>query len=152
MKYLESKKVVHRDLAARNLLAAHGDKDHAITVRISDFGMSRKLEKTYYTIQGTKELPIKWSAPEVFNFGTWSNKSDVWAFGITMWEIFSYGAIPYPSMSNQQTVEEVEKGYRMPAPNECPPEVHKVMLKCWEKDPTERPTFEVHKTVKNVTD
>ncbi|KAM6943509.1 tyrosine-protein kinase Fes/Fps [Xenentodon cancila] len=137
MKYLESKKCIHRDLAARNCLVT----EHNV-VKISDFGMSRQQEDGVYSAEGgLRQIPVKWTAPEALNYGLYTTQSDVWSFGILLWETFSMGMTPYTSMSNQQTREEVEKGYRMPAPHGCPMEISRIMNSCWQYDARNRPSF-----------
>jgi serine/threonine protein kinase len=110
MKYLGEKKVIHRDLAARNLLAAHGDANHRAIVKIADFGLSRVTEGGFYQSEN-QTIPFKWTAPEVIKHGICSSSSDVWSFGITMWEIFSYGELPYQSMTNKEAVDAVAQGH-----------------------------------------
>ncbi|XP_037251788.1 tyrosine-protein kinase Fes/Fps isoform X1 [Falco rusticolus] len=106
MEYLESKHCIHRDLAARNCLVTEKN-----TLKISDFGMSREEEDgVYASTGGMKQIPVKWTAPEALNYGRYSSESDVWSFGILLWEAFSLGAIPYANLSNQQTREAVEQG------------------------------------------
>uniref|UniRef100_A0A673ZB50 Tyrosine-protein kinase n=1 Tax=Salmo trutta TaxID=8032 RepID=A0A673ZB50_SALTR len=106
MEYLESKKCIHRDLAARNCLVGEQSR-----VKISDFGMSREQQDGVYSAAGgLKQIPVKWTAPEALNYGRYSTESDVWSFGVLLWETFSRGVTPYTSMSNQQTRDEVEKG------------------------------------------
>ncbi|KAJ7986180.1 hypothetical protein DPEC_G00348100 [Dallia pectoralis] len=137
MEYLENKKCIHRDLAARNCLV--GEQS---VVKISDFGMSREqLDGVYFSTGGFKQIPVKWTAPEALNYGKYTMDSDVWSFGVLLWETFSRGAIPYTSMTNQQTRDEVEKGYRMPSPSSCPPLVYDVMCRCWTYDSKKRPSF-----------
>ncbi|XP_051947574.1 tyrosine-protein kinase Fes/Fps-like isoform X2 [Xyrauchen texanus] len=140
MAYLESKKCIHRDLAARNCLVAE-----ASVVKISDFGMSRQEQDGVYSATGgMKQIPIKWTAPEALNYGRYTTASDVWSFGVLLWETFSRGVAPYSlpyNMTNQQTSEEVEKGYRMAAPNNCPNEIYALMCQCWQYDPRKRPSF-----------
>ncbi|XP_066557715.1 tyrosine-protein kinase Fes/Fps [Amia ocellicauda] len=138
MEYLESKKCIHRDLAARNCLVT---EQHV--VKISDFGMSREEENgVYSTTGGMKQIPVKWTAPEALNYGRYTSESDVWSFGILLWETFSYGTTPYTTFTNPQTREEIERGYRMPAPEACPPEIYNLMTRCWQYDPKKRPTFQ----------
>uniref|UniRef100_A0A673Z5P1 Tyrosine-protein kinase n=1 Tax=Salmo trutta TaxID=8032 RepID=A0A673Z5P1_SALTR len=135
MEYLESKKCIHRDLAARNCLVGEQSR-----VKISDFGMSREQQDGVYSAAGgLKQIPVKWTAPEALNYGRYSTESDVWSFGVLLWETFSRGVTPYTSMSNQQTRDEVEKGYRMLAPNSCPPDVYAIMCRCWQYDTRNRP-------------
>ncbi|XP_074522889.1 tyrosine-protein kinase Fes/Fps [Halichoeres trimaculatus] len=137
MEYLESKKCIHRDLAARNCLVAENN-----LVKISDFGMSRQQDDGVYSAEGgLRQVPVKWTAPEALNYGRFTTESDVWSFGVLLWEAFSMGMTPYTSMSNQQTRDEVEKGYRMPAPHGCPVEISSIMSRCWQYDPKNRPTF-----------
>ncbi|XP_047197025.1 tyrosine-protein kinase Fes/Fps isoform X2 [Hippoglossus stenolepis] len=137
MEYLESKKCIHRDLAARNCLVA----EHNV-VKISDFGMSRQQEDGVYSAEGgLRQIPVKWTAPEALNYGRYTTESDVWSFGVLLWEAFSMGMSPYTSMSNQQTREEVERGYRMPAPHGCPVEISRIMTSCWQYDAKHRPSF-----------
>uniref|UniRef100_A0A452I358 Tyrosine-protein kinase n=1 Tax=Gopherus agassizii TaxID=38772 RepID=A0A452I358_9SAUR len=137
MAYLESNGCIHRDLAARNCLVGEGN-----VLKISDFGMSRQEANGIYASQGgMKHIPIKWTAPEALRYGQYSTESDVWSYGVLLWEIFSLGAAPYPGMSNQQVVNQVERGFRMRAPPRCPVEVYDVMLRCWEASPSLRPKF-----------
>uniref|UniRef100_A0AAY4DZI6 non-specific protein-tyrosine kinase n=1 Tax=Denticeps clupeoides TaxID=299321 RepID=A0AAY4DZI6_9TELE len=136
MAYLELKNCIHRDLAARNCLV--GDSN---LLKISDFGMSRQEDDGIYSSSGLKQIPIKWTAPEALNYGRYSSESDVWSYGILLWETFSLGMCPYPGMTNQQAREQVEKGYRMSCPQKCPEEVYKIMQKCWEYKPENRPKF-----------
>ncbi|NXA36174.1 FES kinase, partial [Eudromia elegans] len=108
MEYLESKHCIHRDLAARNCLVTEKN-----TLKISDFGMSREQEDgVYASTGGMKQIPVKWTAPEALNYGRYSSESDVWSFGVLLWEAFSLGAVPYGNLSNQQTREAVEQGRR----------------------------------------
>ncbi|XP_061671173.1 tyrosine-protein kinase Fes/Fps isoform X1 [Syngnathoides biaculeatus] len=138
MEYLEARKCIHRDLAARNCLVT---EQHV--VKISDFGMSRQQEDGVYSAEGgLRQIPIKWTAPEALNYGRYTTESDVWSFGVLLWEVFSMGMIPYTSMSNQQVREEVDKGYRMPAPRDCPVGVSAVMSSCWQHEPQNRPSFQ----------
>uniref|UniRef100_T1JDP9 Tyrosine-protein kinase n=1 Tax=Strigamia maritima TaxID=126957 RepID=T1JDP9_STRMM len=132
MAYLESKKVVHRDLAARNVLIS----DEA-TAKVSDFGLARDES---FNQEGGK-FPIKWTAPEALRHSKFSNKSDMWSFGILLWEIYSFGRVPYPRIPLADVVQHVEKGYRMEAPEGCPPEVYEIMRKAWDLQPELRPTF-----------
>uniref|UniRef100_A0A8C7ZBW3 Tyrosine-protein kinase n=1 Tax=Oryzias sinensis TaxID=183150 RepID=A0A8C7ZBW3_9TELE len=137
MEYLESKKCIHRDLAARNCLVAENN-----VVKISDFGMSRQRDDGVYSTEGgLRQIPVKWTAPEALNYGRYTTESDVWSFGILLWETFSLGMTPYTSMGNQQTREEVDKGYRMSAPHNCPVEISRMMSSCWQYDPKNRPCF-----------
>ncbi|XP_054025051.1 tyrosine-protein kinase Fes/Fps isoform X3 [Dryobates pubescens] len=137
MEYLESKHCIHRDLAARNCLVTEKN-----ILKISDFGMSREEEDGIYaSTGGMKQIPVKWTAPEALNYGRYSSESDVWSFGILLWEAFSLGAVPYSNLSNQQTREAVEQGVRLDPPEQCPEEVYRLMQRCWEYDPRKRPSF-----------
>nr|XP_034988069.1 tyrosine-protein kinase Fes/Fps isoform X2 [Zootoca vivipara] len=137
MEYLASKHCIHRDLAARNCLVTEKN-----TLKISDFGMSREQEDGIYaSTGGMKQIPVKWTAPEALSHGRYSSESDVWSFGILLWEAFSLGATPYPNMTNQQTREFVEKGMRLSIPDLCPEVVYQLMEKCWEYEPQNRPSF-----------
>ncbi|KAM9385623.1 megakaryocyte-associated tyrosine-protein kinase [Pholidichthys leucotaenia] len=132
MEYLESKKLIHRDLAARNVLVS--DEDVA---KVSDFGLTKVDSK----VLDQAKLPVKWTAPEALKKQKFSTKSDVWSYGILLWEIFSYGRQPYPKMSVTEVKEKVEGGYHMAAPDNCPPGVYCLMRLCWELEPRRRPGF-----------
>ncbi|XP_067015330.2 tyrosine-protein kinase Fer isoform X2 [Anabrus simplex] len=136
MRYLESKNCIHRDLAARNCLVGYEN-----IVKISDFGMSRE-EEEYIVSDGMKQIPIKWTAPEALNFGKYTSLCDVWSYGILSWEIFSRGGTPYSGLSNSKAREKIDAGYRMPAPEGTPDEMYRLMLRCWEYDPDNRPHFD----------
>uniref|UniRef100_UPI0010A013B2 tyrosine-protein kinase Fes/Fps-like n=1 Tax=Podarcis muralis TaxID=64176 RepID=UPI0010A013B2 len=137
MEYLASKHCIHRDLAARNCLVTEKN-----ALKISDFGMSREQEDGIYaSTGGMKQIPVKWTAPEALSHGRYSSESDVWSFGILLWEAFSLGATPYPNMTNHQTREAVEKGMRLSIPDLCPEVVYQLMQKCWEYEPQNRPSF-----------
>uniref|UniRef100_A0A2K6R344 Tyrosine-protein kinase n=1 Tax=Rhinopithecus roxellana TaxID=61622 RepID=A0A2K6R344_RHIRO len=137
MEYLESKCCIHRDLAARNCLVTEKN-----VLKISDFGMSREeADGVYAASGGLRQVPVKWTAPEALNYGRYSSESDVWSFGILLWETFSLGASPYPNLSNQQTREFVEKGGRLPCPELCPDAVFRLMEQCWAYEPGQRPSF-----------
>lgn len=138
MAYLEGKRFVHRDLAARNILQASRDQ-----VKISDFGLSRALGvgSDYYRATGGGRWPVKWYAPESINFGTFSHASDVWSYGVTLWEMFTFGAQPYGDLVGQEVLELVELGDRLQRPDDCPEDVHEIMTRCWSYKPSKRPTF-----------
>ena len=141
MKYLAAHNFVHRDLATRNCLVGPN-----YLVKISDFGMSRSLyESHYYRIHGRFALPVRWMSFECF-YGKFSQKSDVWAFGVTTWEIFTLAKEqPYNDMSDKQVVDDAIKGKNrklLARPDMCPPGVYEVMLKCWEHSTKQRATFQ----------
>ncbi|XP_060764091.1 tyrosine-protein kinase SYK isoform X2 [Neoarius graeffei] len=140
MKYLEEYNFVHRDLAARNVLLV--TQHYA---KISDFGLSKSLtsEKDYYESKGHGKWPVKWYAPECMNYFKFSCKSDVWSFGVLMWEAFSYGQKPYKGMKGNEVIQMIENGDRMAAPASCPSEMYTLMLKCWTYKAEERPRFAV---------
>uniref|UniRef100_A0A8C1A2C3 Tyrosine-protein kinase n=1 Tax=Cyprinus carpio carpio TaxID=630221 RepID=A0A8C1A2C3_CYPCA len=140
MKYLEEHNFVHRDLAARNVLLV--TQHYA---KISDFGLSKALaeEENYYKAKGHGKWPLKWYAPECMNYLKFSSKSDVWSFGVLMWEAFSYGQKPYKGMKGNEVIQMIESGERMSAPADCPAEMYNLMRKCWTYKPDERPGFSV---------
>ncbi|XP_056148955.1 ephrin type-A receptor 4b isoform X2 [Lampris incognitus] len=138
MKYLSDMSYVHRDLAARNILV-----NSNLVCKVSDFGLSRVLEddpEAAYTTRGGK-IPIRWTAPEAIAYRKFTSASDVWSYGIVMWEVVSYGERPYWEMSNQDVIKAIDEGYRLPAPMDCPVVLHQLMLDCWEKGRSERPKF-----------
>ncbi|XP_029474582.1 tyrosine-protein kinase SYK isoform X2 [Rhinatrema bivittatum] len=138
MKYLEENNFVHRDLAARNVLLV--TQHYA---KISDFGLSKALnsDESYYKAKGHGKWPIKWYAPECINFFKFSSKSDVWSFGVLMWEAFSYGQKPYKGMKGNEVSQMIEIGLRMDAPANCPPEIYNIMKRCWTYNLEDRPGF-----------
>uniref|UniRef100_A0A4W5MXT1 receptor protein-tyrosine kinase n=1 Tax=Hucho hucho TaxID=62062 RepID=A0A4W5MXT1_9TELE len=138
MKYLSDMSYVHRDLAARNILV-----NSNLVCKVSDFGLSRVLEddpEAAYTTRGGK-IPIRWTSPEAIAYRKFTSASDVWSYGIVMWEVVSYGERPYWEMSNQDVIKAIDEGYRLPAPMDCPVVLHQLMLDCWEKGRSERPKF-----------
>lgn len=139
MDYLVSKRFVHRDLAARNVLLKS-----RVKAKISDFGLSRvfKREENYYEAREGGKWPIKWYAPESFLYGKFSHASDVWSFGIVLWEMFTRGEVPYSDETpGSQVIEMIERGERLPKPKDCPFEIYQQMLACWQTEPKMRPTF-----------
>ncbi|XP_043928728.1 cytoplasmic tyrosine-protein kinase BMX [Protopterus annectens] len=136
MDFLESKQFIHRDLAARNCLV-----DSDLTVKVSDFGMARYVLDDQYTSSAGTKFPVKWSAPEIFHYSKFSSKSDVWAYGILMWEIFTLGKQPYDLLDNTQVVQKVTQGYRLYRPQHATDEVYQIMYSCWAEVPENRPTF-----------
>ncbi|RXM29712.1 Ephrin type-A receptor 7 [Acipenser ruthenus] len=139
MRYLSDMGYVHRDLAARNILV-----NSNLVCKVSDFGLSRVIEDDHeavYTTTGGK-IPVRWTAPEAIQYRKFTSASDVWSYGIVMWEVMSYGERPYWDMSNQDVIKAIEEGYRLPAPMDCPPGLHQLMLDCWQKERGERPKFD----------
>ncbi|XP_053386447.1 BDNF/NT-3 growth factors receptor-like isoform X4 [Mercenaria mercenaria] len=142
MKYLTSQHFVHRDLATRNCLVGEG-----FVVKISDFGMSRDIYTCdYYRIGGSRMLPVRWMSPEAVKWGRFTTDSDIWAFGVVLWEIFSYGRQPYYGHTNEEVIKFLDEGILLQRPEECPSIVYHVMLQCWKLDPKERLAFHrIHK-------
>ncbi|XP_003474980.2 tyrosine-protein kinase ABL2 isoform X7 [Cavia porcellus] len=146
MEYLEKKNFIHRDLAARNCLVG---ENHV--VKVADFGLSRLMTGDTYTAHAGAKFPIKWTAPESLAYNTFSIKSDVWAFGVLLWEIATYGMSPYPGIDLSQVYDLLEKGYRMEQPEGCPPKVYELMRACWKWSPAERPSFaETHQAFETM--
>ncbi|XP_060532183.1 insulin-like peptide receptor isoform X2 [Cylas formicarius] len=137
MGYLSAKKFVHRDLAARNIMVA-GDR----TVKIGDFGMTRDIYETDYYRKGTSgRLPVRWMAPESLADGVFTSDSDVWSYGIVLWEIATLAEQPYQGYSNEQVLQLVVKKGCLRRPPQCPDMLYEIMYRCWEWKPYERPTF-----------
>ncbi|KAF1522435.1 Cytoplasmic tyrosine-protein kinase BMX, partial [Eudyptes sclateri] len=136
MAFLESCQFIHRDLAARNCLV-----DSNLTVKVSDFGMTRYVLDDLYTSSPGTKFPVKWSAPEVLHYTKFSSKSDVWAFGILMWEVFTLGKQPYELYDNMQVIEKVSQGYRLYRPQLVSDIIYQIMYNCWHELPEKRPAF-----------
>ena len=115
------------------------DKD--LTPKITDFGLSREMEENLYRVQTGGKIPIRWTAPETIQYLTFNTMSDVWNFGILMWVVISFGEVPYGDMDNSIIIDELRRGYRLPAPDSCPTDVYNLMLKCWHEVPDDRPDF-----------
>ncbi|XP_031436982.1 ephrin type-A receptor 7 isoform X3 [Clupea harengus] len=175
MRYLSDMGYVHRDLAARNILV-----NSNLVCKVSDFGLSRVIDDDpeavyttagkmqdimnliftpatdlHFTEQGGK-IPVRWTATEAIQYRKFTSASDVWSYGIVMWEVMSYGERPYWDMSNQDVIKAIEEGYRLPAPMDCPPGLHQLMLDCWQKDRADRPKFDqivgiLDKMIRNPT-
>ncbi|XP_066091592.1 tyrosine-protein kinase Srms [Saccopteryx bilineata] len=138
MSYLEERRIVHRDLAARNVLVGED-----LACKVADFGLARLLKDDVYSPSSGSKIPVKWTAPEAANYHVYSQKSDVWSFGVLLYEVFTYGQCPYEGMSNQETLQQIARGYRLPRPAACPAEAYVLMLACWKGSPEERPAFAV---------
>ncbi|RVE47856.1 hypothetical protein evm_007487, partial [Chilo suppressalis] len=146
MSYLESRSFIHRDLAARNCLVG---ENHL--VKVADFGLARLMRDDTYTAHAGAKFPIKWTAPEGLAYNTFSTKSDVWAFGILLWEIATYGMSPYPGVDLADVYHMLEKGYRMECPPGCPAAVYELMRGCWQWAPADRPTFrDIHHALEHM--
>ncbi|RDD37190.1 Tyrosine-protein kinase CSK [Trichoplax sp. H2] len=138
MCYLSSKNFVHRDLAARNVLLSDNEK-----AKISDFGLTIQLNNEAAPSLGTRKIAVKWTAPEAVRSQEvlFSVKSDVWSFGIVLWELYSFGRIPYPRVSKDEVMEHIEEGYRMDSPDGCSEVIYQLMSDCWNYKPESRPSF-----------
>ncbi|XP_066151568.1 focal adhesion kinase 1 isoform X1 [Euwallacea fornicatus] len=137
LSYLESKKYVHRDIAARNVLVSS-----ETCVKLADFGLSRWMgsDQSYYRASKGK-LPIKWMSPESINFRRFTTASDVWMFGVCIWEILMLGVKPFQGVKNNDVIGKIENGERLPLPENCPPRLYSLMSQCWSYEPTKRPSF-----------
>ncbi|XP_041988725.1 tyrosine-protein kinase transmembrane receptor Ror-like [Aricia agestis] len=138
MQYLASHHYVHRDLAARNCLVSDD-----FVVKISDFGLSRDIYSSdYYRVQSKSLLPVRWMPPESILYGKFTTESDIWSYGVVLWEIYSYGLQPYYGYSNQEVIAMVRAGELLAAPAACPPPMYALMRDCWRHVPQRRPNFE----------
>ncbi|XP_060562682.1 tyrosine-protein kinase SRK2-like [Ruditapes philippinarum] len=141
MDYLCKEQIVHRDLRTEKILVGHGNQ-----LKIAGLEMAKRVQNDgYVSLDPMDKIAIKWTAPEVFNEDKFTIHSDVWAFGVLLYEMITFGSIPYLGMNNQETVNKVQEGYRMKMPDDgpilCPRELYDIMLFCWDKIPTKRPTF-----------
>uniref|UniRef100_A0AAR2J7C0 receptor protein-tyrosine kinase n=1 Tax=Pygocentrus nattereri TaxID=42514 RepID=A0AAR2J7C0_PYGNA len=137
MQYLAEMKLVHRDLAARNVLVAEGRK-----MKISDFGLSRDVyEEDSYVKRSKGRIPVKWMAIESLFDHIYTTQSDVWSFGVLLWEIVTLGGNPYPGIAPERLFNLLKTGYRMEKPENCTEEMYSLMLRCWKQEPDKRPTF-----------
>uniref|UniRef100_A0A8D0HEW8 Proto-oncogene tyrosine-protein kinase receptor Ret n=1 Tax=Sphenodon punctatus TaxID=8508 RepID=A0A8D0HEW8_SPHPU len=137
MQYLAEMKLVHRDLAARNVLVAEGRK-----MKISDFGLSRDVyEEDSYVKRSKGRIPVKWMAIESLFDHIYTTQSDVWSFGVLLWEIVTLGGNPYPGIAPERLFNLLKTGYRMEKPENCSEEMYSLMLRCWKQEPDKRPMF-----------
>ena len=137
MAYLEDENYIHRNLAARNILVGEN-----LIYKVADFGLARVIDEDIYEAHTGAKFPIKWTAPEAAMYSRFTIKSDVWSFGILLYELITYGRFPYPGMNSAQVLEALQTGYRMPCPVGCPGLLHEIMRECWRDDAASRPTFE----------
>ncbi|XP_017157623.1 tyrosine-protein kinase FRK [Poecilia reticulata] len=140
MAYLEQQNYIHRDLAARNVLVGENN-----ICKVADFGLARvfmKESESVYEARDGGKFPVKWTAPEAIHNNKFSIKSDVWSFGILLYEIMTFGQMPYPTMTNMQAVQWISGGNRLACPPRCPKPMHLLMLDCWSEKELNRPTFE----------
>ncbi|XP_072251472.1 tyrosine-protein kinase BTK [Leuresthes tenuis] len=137
MAYLESQQYIHRDLAARNCLV-----DTNGTVKVTDFGLSRYVLDDEYTSSAGSKFPVRWSPPEVLLYCKFSSKSDIWAYGVLMWEVYTLGRLPYERLNNTEIVEQVSRGLRLYRPQLANEKVYSIMTSCWNDKADERPTFQ----------
>ncbi|XP_051955369.1 fibroblast growth factor receptor 4-like isoform X2 [Xyrauchen texanus] len=137
MEYLASKRCIHRDLAARNILVTEDN-----VMKIADFGLARGVHQIdYYKKTTNGRLPVKWMAPEALFDRVYTHQSDVWSFGVLMWEIFTLGGSPYPGIPVEELFKLLKEGHRMDKPSNCTHELYMKMRECWHAVPTQRPTF-----------
>nr|XP_023654551.1 protein-tyrosine kinase 6 [Paramormyrops kingsleyae] len=147
MEFLESQQCIHRDLAARNVLVGEN-----YICKVADFGLARFIKDTVY-VTDDKRMPYKWCAPETLSHGCYSSKSDVWSYGVLLYEIFSYGGLPYPGYGNGEMHSLLTNGYRMPAPPACPDRIYSIMKLCWSTAPESRPSFkDLHCDLLHIND
>ena len=137
MAFLEQANYIHRDLAARNILVGEN-----LICKVADFGLARVIDEDIYEAHTGAKFPIKWTAPEAAMYNRFTIKSDVWSFGVLLYEIITYGRFPYPGMTNAEVLDKIQTGYRMGCPPSCPKQLHDIMLECWRDEPNTRPTFE----------
>ncbi|GCB64142.1 hypothetical protein scyTo_0013291 [Scyliorhinus torazame] len=147
MTYLSERKFVHRDLATRNCLVGEN-----LVVKIADFGLSRNIYSAdYYKANENDAIPIRWMPPESIFFNRYTTESDVWAYGVILWEIFSSGMQPYYGMAHEEVIYYVRDGNILSCPENCPPELYNLMRLCWSSMPTDRPSFaSIHRILERM--
>jgi len=138
--YLHTMNIIHRDLALRNILVTK--EGFKLILKIGDFGLARDVDIDNYYEASDQRIPYKWCSPEVLKLGKFSQSSDMWAFGVVLWELFNWGEAPYPGFTNQMVIESVVEGYTMKIPTHFPAEITELILQCWKFDHHERPTAE----------
>ena len=136
MAYLEERNCIHQNLAARNILVGENN-----ICKVADFGLAQLITDAEYNAREGEKFPIKWTAPEAILNNQFSIKSDVWSFGVLLTELVSYGRVPYPDLSNAEVLQKLERGYRMPCPENAPSNLYQIMLDCWKENPEDRPAF-----------
>ncbi|XP_067144566.1 NT-3 growth factor receptor-like isoform X2 [Centruroides vittatus] len=148
MEYLASQHFVHRDLATRNCLVGEN-----LVVKIGDFGMSRDVYSTdYYRVGRHTMLPVRWMPPESILYRKFTVESDIWSYGVVLWEIFTFGKQPWYELSNHEVIQQVTNGKLLSKPSRCPEEVYTIMLSCWHQNPQERiPMSVVNKQIHQIT-
>jgi proto-oncogene tyrosine-protein kinase Ret len=138
MTYIAQGGVIHRDVAARNCMIGAGGR-----IKVSDFGMA--VERGYYRVASgkTEKVPVKWMAPESIEDHIYTHKTDVWSFGVTCWEVFTCGAVPYPGLNPLNVQRELKLGRRLERPKNtvCSDEIWSMLLRCWSDNPRDRPNF-----------
>ena len=150
MEYLSDQHFIHRDLAARNCML-----DNDLIAKVSDFGLSKHIiTKDYYKTENSMQLmPIKWMAIESLEKGIYNTKTDVWSYGVLVWELMTRGIIPYPNLQYFEVLIHIRNGYRLPKPNYCPELVFVILQECWAPNPKNRPSFaEISKRLNQIID
>lgn len=147
MAYLSERKFVHRDLATRNCLV--GEK---MVVKIADFGLSRNIYSAdYYKANENDAIPIRWMPPESIFYNRYTTESDVWAYGVVLWEVFSQGMQPYYGMAHEEVIYYVRDGHILGCPDNCPVELYSLMRLCWSTPPSDRPSFSsIHRILQRM--
>lgn len=147
MAYLSERKFVHRDLATRNCLVGE-----EMVVKIADFGLSRNIYSAdYYKANENDAIPIRWMPPESIFYNRYTTESDVWAYGVVLWEIFSHGMQPYYGMCHEEVIYYVRNGQILSCPENCPLELYNLMRLCWSTLPSDRPSFSsIHRILERM--